>query len=155
MRISVYKEEYELLAYADLCNLARQIDESISDEERQNIQLSTVGQNQCIWSPKDLFIELIFPDGDFWIRNFGRAYDFHKKVVLPELLGKYFTKSKHLDQQWCLCQSDNDNRLMIQYENDCCNIQWFHLECVGLSDIPNELWYCESCSNQDSSSANA
>ncbi|VEN60950.1 unnamed protein product [Callosobruchus maculatus] len=46
-KYDVYKEEYELLAYADLCNLARQIDESISDEERQNVQLSTIGQNQC------------------------------------------------------------------------------------------------------------
>nr|CAI5838509.1 unnamed protein product [Callosobruchus analis] len=80
------------------------------------LELRVTASNFCdfvVWSPKDLFIERIYPDEDFWIRNFGRAYGFYKKVVLPELLGKYFTKSKPLNQEWCLCQSVNDNILMI------------------------------------------
>lgn len=39
----------------------------------------------------------------------------------------------------------DDGRPMIKYENDDCTIQWFHLECVELTDVPDSPWYCEHC----------
>ncbi|CAH1118134.1 unnamed protein product [Phaedon cochleariae] len=113
------------------------------------LQIKVTDTKYCdfvIWSPRGFFHERIFRDEDFWAINFPKAYEFYKKVILPELLGKYFTKGRHLDQIWCFCKKSEGGRIMIQCENDSCDIQWFHLECVGLPDIPNTLWMCQQCS---------
>jgi hypothetical protein len=35
---------------------------------------------------------------------------------------------------------------MVGCENDTCNHgKWFHLECVGLTAVPNGPFYCEKC----------
>lgn len=112
------------------------------------VQLKVTDSKYCdfvIWSPKGFFHERIFPDENFWVVNFPKAYEFHKKVVLPELLGKYFTRGRHLNQRWCICGRCEDDQIMLQCENDGCEIQWFHLECVGLTDVPNNLWICQQC----------
>lgn len=34
---------------------------------------------------------------------------------------------------------------MIGCDNDDCPIEWFHFECVGLSEQPKGKWYCPDC----------
>ena len=34
---------------------------------------------------------------------------------------------------------------MIGCDNDHCPIKWFHIQCVGLSTIPDGTWYCPDC----------
>jgi len=41
---------------------------------------------------KDFFYERIYPDEKFWNTEFPKAKLFFEKVVLPELLGKAFTR---------------------------------------------------------------
>ncbi|CAG9825790.1 unnamed protein product [Phaedon cochleariae] len=98
-----------------------------------------------VWSPNHSISIKIHAVVLFWNENFPRAHEFHKRVVLPELLGRYFTKGNHLKQNWCLCNSVDDGRPMIKCLNDDCEIQWFHLNCIGLSDVPEAKWTCQYC----------
>ncbi|KAK4157970.1 inhibitor of growth protein 3 [Chaetomidium leptoderma] len=51
------------------------------------------------------------------------------------------------EEKYCLCNRVSFGT-MIQCDNvDICKQEWFHLECVGLSDIPARTtkWYCPDC----------
>ncbi|KAK3296069.1 uncharacterized protein B0H64DRAFT_322710 [Chaetomium fimeti] len=51
------------------------------------------------------------------------------------------------EERYCLCNRVSFGT-MIQCDNgDNCKLEWFHLECVGLSDIPARTtkWYCPDC----------
>lgn len=98
-----------------------------------------------VWSPKEFFIERIYFNEDFWACEYPKAAEFHQKVILPELLGRYFTSD--ISISWCWCKTSDDDRPMIKCENDACEIQWFHLDCLGLSDVPDTLWICNFCKN--------
>lgn len=40
---------------------------------------------------------------------------------------------------------------MVKCENDKCKREWFHFNCAGLREIPNEKWYCsQQCLDEDS-----
>ena len=34
---------------------------------------------------------------------------------------------------------------MIGCDNDSCAIEWFHFNCVGLTNKPKGKWYCPKC----------
>jgi len=34
---------------------------------------------------------------------------------------------------------------MIGCDNDDCKIEWFHFECVGLTEQPKGQWFCPDC----------
>ncbi|GMM38804.1 Pho23 protein [Saccharomycopsis crataegensis] len=48
---------------------------------------------------------------------------------------------------YCVCQQVSFGE-MIGCDNDKCKIQWFHLQCVGLSSPPKGTWYCDDCKKQ-------
>ncbi|KAH6625004.1 hypothetical protein B0J18DRAFT_198131 [Chaetomium sp. MPI-SDFR-AT-0129] len=50
------------------------------------------------------------------------------------------------EERYCLCNRVSFGT-MIQCDNVDCKLEWFHLECVGLSDIPARTtkWYCPDC----------
>ena len=59
-------------------------------------QLFVTGVEYCdfvVWTTKDLFVQRVLPDTDFWDRMLPRAILFYKKGVLPEMLGQWFTRS--------------------------------------------------------------
>jgi hypothetical protein len=45
----------------------------------------------------------VFFDEDFWTVESQKAVEFHNKVIMPELLGSYFTKDKVNVESWCVC----------------------------------------------------
>ena len=47
-----------------------------------------------LWTEKEIFIERILPDMDFWQETVGKAKNFFYQCLLPELVAKYFTTSK-------------------------------------------------------------
>jgi hypothetical protein len=83
-----------------------------------------------IWSPLEFFHERVFFDEDFWTVESQKAVEFHNKVIMPELLGSYFTKDKVSGDTWCICGGIDDGRPMIECSNDNCDIKWHHFECV-------------------------
>ena len=45
-----------------------------------------------IWTEKGLYIERIFPDEDFWRQNVPEAKEFFSRGILPELIGRWFSR---------------------------------------------------------------
>jgi inhibitor of growth protein 4 len=46
---------------------------------------------------------------------------------------------------YCTCRQVSFGR-MVGCENESCRYEWFHFECVGLKEEPNDVWYCSECS---------
>lgn len=46
-----------------------------------------------IWSPNEMLPLRIYPDLDFWEEAMEKASSFHTLVIMPELLGKFYTKN--------------------------------------------------------------
>lgn len=100
-----------------------------------------------IWSPFVFFQERIFPDFEFFNKKSQIALKFHAEVIMPELLGRYFTRSEGSAKlkYWCKCNGVDDGTPMICCDNDQCQIKWFHFKCVDLLDTPNSQWFCGLC----------
>ncbi|KXJ28251.1 inhibitor of growth protein 1 [Exaiptasia diaphana] len=45
---------------------------------------------------------------------------------------------------YCLCKQVSFGE-MIGCDNDECEIEWFHFQCVGLTTKPKGKWYCPKC----------
>ena len=50
------------------------------------------------------------------------------------------------DNTYCICRQQGTTE-MIACDNDKCDIEWFHYECIGLSPetIPEDSWICDRC----------
>jgi hypothetical protein len=46
---------------------------------------------------------------------------------------------------YCLCQQVSYGE-MVGCDNYDCPIEWFHFQCVGLTEKPKGKWYCPTCS---------
>jgi len=45
---------------------------------------------------------------------------------------------------YCLCQQVSYGE-MIGCDNDACQIEWFHFNCVALTSKPKGKWFCPKC----------
>ncbi|KAJ0396611.1 hypothetical protein P43SY_008905 [Pythium insidiosum] len=45
---------------------------------------------------------------------------------------------------YCHCRRVSYGQ-MVGCDNDDCKYEWFHFECVGLTDQPQGTWYCSDC----------
>lgn len=79
-----------------------------------------------VWSTRFLFIERIFYDPTFCEEIVQTALNFHKNVIIPELLGRWYTlqneHSSHREQLWCDCQKPQNGLEMIRCANVDCPI---------------------------------
>ncbi|XP_046859628.1 inhibitor of growth protein 1-like [Xenia sp. Carnegie-2017] len=48
---------------------------------------------------------------------------------------------------YCLCNQVSYGE-MIGCDNDGCEIEWFHFQCVNLTSKPKGKWYCPKCSQE-------
>ena len=58
-------------------------------------QIELCGAKYCdfmVWSENELYIERIYPNKDFIRNAFDKASTFIRVGVLPELVGKWFSK---------------------------------------------------------------
>jgi len=123
-----------------------------------------------VWTERDIHIERIEPDVTFWGEISDQAADFHAMAIMPELVGRFFSRKDkplplsvqhtvssgencELVQQnqcvYCICQQAEDpEREMVACDNENCPYQWFHLDCMKLklSSLPKGKWYCPECS---------
>lgn len=53
-------------------------------------------------------------------------------------------KAAHDEPLYCLCREISYGQ-MIMCDNDACNIEWFHFNCVKLTSKPKGKWYCPQC----------
>ena len=112
-----------------------------------------------VWTEGNLHIERISKDEAFLKDIIPRAEKFFKLCVLPELLGKWFTRShscqvpRHGGNEleveedngtWCYCKEPKGGD-MVCCENNGCSIKWFHLECLQITESPSGKWFCPTC----------
>ena len=109
-----------------------------------------------VWTTKGLFVERIAPDPDFWTIATREAREFFVNGILPEIMGKWYTRalvpcSKNLpssdddDAYWCICQQLIEDSTLIRCDNMNCKIKWYHPSCVQLKEIPQDKWLCPQC----------
>ena len=123
-----------------------------------------------VWTLKDMLVLRIEPDVERFEEFKTKAKDFFLNIVLPELIAKKYTsqltkassiksscsvskkkpekqKKKKSKELWCYCKRDEDYDDMVGCDNDDCEIQWYHIGCVGLECLPSreESWYCRQC----------
>lgn len=128
------------------------------------LQLFVTGRNYCdfvVWSESETHIEHITADEPFLEHTIPLVYKFWRMCVLPELMGKVYTRELHLlmtsndaepmaaeeDQgRWCYCKDEKGGD-MVGSDNKSCTIKWFHIECLGMetSSIPQGKWLCPTC----------
>ena len=110
--------------------------------------------------------ERIYPDADFWLENVDRVKTFFKNAILPELLGKWFSRPVQVPvsspstlptpsdsagpaepsrEVYCYCKGP-DAGDMIGCDREECVYKWFHLSCLKLKTFPrSKVWYCPDC----------
>ena len=139
-------------------------------------QMKLTGARYCdfvVWSPNEFVVLQIDLADDFIAQAFEKATAFFKSGILPELVGKWYTKApiyrqtedayddcncavacadlpemdvatEDSDKAWCYCRGKDEGE-MILCDNDACQIGWFHTKCLKLSIIPKGKWFCPSC----------
>ena len=170
--------------------------ENIPDEEEQNFCMTKIGDqwslkrnhsyfyqvqtqlNVCkvqycdfvVWTEQNTVIERIVVDKPFFEDILEDVKHFFIYGMLPELLGKWYTRKPVADSNgivqdpklqlddtivdtedyercWCYCNQPSYGT-MIECENTDCTIQWFHCDCLRIRCPPKGKWYCPSCRKQ-------
>lgn len=121
-------------------------------------------------SKPEIHIERVLPDQHFWLDCLRKCTEFFRTCILPELLGRWYTRpcissnsqdstqagpssasertSSHIEaaQTYCYCQGheqEGDEMIACDYPN--CAIEWYHTRCLKIKSIPNGKWYCPTC----------
>lgn len=102
-----------------------------------------------VWTQKETFIQRIFPNHSMFSNALILAERFFKSCVLPELVGKIFTREKDLvsssnNVNVCYCKEDNPDKTLVLCSALDCSIKRFHKECLGLKCILKN-WKCSAC----------
>eukprot|EP00117_Sycon_ciliatum_P037992 scpid40803/ scgid28309/ Inhibitor of growth protein 1 len=113
-----------------------------------------------VYSHTDLVISRILPDTDFISGAISKVSDFFKLAVLPELVGKFFSKgfeiaaghaasSEHAGQHepqtgHCFCNQVKDSETVTCAGVEC-PVKTFHVVCLRMKGIPKRKWYCPTC----------
>ena len=120
----------------------------------------------CTFSAEDnMHIERLSKNFTFWSDRLSKAEIFIRTCILPELLGKWYTRpivpntracadseqanakegeatSKELE--YCYCHGPDEGP-MIGCDNINCEVQWFHMKCLKITSAPRGKWYCPDC----------
>lgn len=115
-----------------------------------------------VWTSEDLEYERIFPDEEFWLDCVSRVEALFINSIVPELLGKWFSRPPRLtdssstaapntpqagtsSEVYCYCGGP-DVGDMLGCDREECTYQWFHLSCLNLKTFPkSKVWYCPDC----------
>ena len=123
------------------------------------LQIFVTGRRFCdfvVWTQKELHIERLTLDESLLESALPTAKKFFNICILPELLGKWYTRQPSVtenndpmeceedDGSWCHCKERKGGD-MVGCDNRSCATKWFHLACVGLSTVPHGKWYCTTC----------
>ena len=66
------------------------------------------------------------------------------------LLAESFSPDSSLSPEedvYCNCRG-RDEGDMVECDGRSCTFQWFHFECVGITEAPEGKWYCDDCSQE-------
>lgn len=84
-----------------------------------------------------------------------KSGDFYKVAILPELLGRWFTRSSVMptvddrgdsSYNYCYCKEELGQMVHCDNNEKCPHGEWFHLSCLKLKNVPRvKKWYCPRC----------
>lgn len=99
-----------------------------------------------------LLIERILPDTQHWNRVLPKLEAFWRICILPEILGRWYTRRPTLpvtmpkDGGICFCRAVPDKSI-ITCSNTDCPYKDFHASCLALDSVTMpKTWYCPNCS---------
>ncbi|CAL9699753.1 unnamed protein product [Knipowitschia caucasica] len=116
-----------------------------------------------VWTNTDFFSERITFNGEFCEDMVGRASEFFRKAVLPELVGKLFSRSvlsplinssvqpisnpdmARSYEVICICRKPYRGERVIGCDDENCPYTWLHLKCIGIRKVPSGKWLCKDC----------
>ena len=105
--------------------------------------------------------ELVHIDIPFLEREVDKARKFFIFGILPELLGKWYSRSNishpniqnrienESEQSICICRESRESEL-IHCCDKSCMIKNFHTICLGIESVPKGKWFCPYCRNKKS-----
>ena len=107
-----------------------------------------------VWNEEELIVVQVKKDDTFIEETIEKITSFYTRAVLPELLGRWFTQANHHrvtgesveTEEWCFCRGADEGRMVLCH-NTGCEMQWFHMDCVQLDEIPTGEWYCPRCAD--------
>ena len=95
------------------------------------------------------------------MQDFFQQLNAAGKPAIPSLVPEYASRYMPLvdtgelpeevpqdpaDGLWCYCKRGEFGE-MIACDNELCPIIWFHTQCLKMTSIPKNDWYCPDCSN--------
>ena len=97
----------------------------------------------------------------------AQSRQFFRLGILPEILGKFYTRHPilnnignqancvqqiepvedqgHNEKIYCYHKKENVQTTVIACESVEYQIEWFHVNCLQLENIPKGKWYCPDC----------
>ena len=99
--------------------------------------------------------ERIYPDWALWQSVQPKLTKFWRICILPEVLGRWYTRKCHMpslmqvpaacnDNSICYCRKATEEETTT-CSNPKCSLIKFHLSCLGISDQVPKMWYCPTC----------
>ena len=123
-----------------------------------------------VWTTKDFFVERIVYDRTFCTDMVESCTVFFKKAILPELVGKLYSRPLQAatpcmqdinnnqtnvtdDDGMIICiykaKYDKANDNVIGCDDQNCPYVWFHFKCAGIKRVPKGQWLCKTCRNKN------
>ena len=113
-----------------------------------------------MWTEKDYFCQRIMQDKDIWKTYVEKAELVFRNGVLPEIIGKCFTRVPKVTvydnndgSQFCYCKGEVIGE-MYPCSRDECLLKYFHLECLNLTRALKKSWVRPDCRNVNITSRN-
>ncbi|KAJ8298555.1 hypothetical protein KUTeg_023898 [Tegillarca granosa] len=97
-----------------------------------------------VLTKKDVHIELVSADPEFFQSIIPNIFDFFTANNLPELVGKFYSRlpTCNVLKHQKICEEEGK---MIACDNDKCVYGWFYMSCLKLKRPPKGKWYCPDC----------
>jgi hypothetical protein len=119
-------------------------------------QMNVCDVNYCdffLYLEKGSVLQRIPRDTAIWKDYTEKAEAVFRNGILPELLGKCFTRIPKISvqdnsnmEQYCYCKGTINGQL-YPCANPDCELKYFHLECLNLKNALKKSWLCPDCRN--------
>ena len=71
-------------------------------------------------------------------------------IQSARVLAESFSPDSSLSPEedlYCFCQGKDEGN-MVECDGRNCTFLWFHFECVGITEVLEDKWYCDDCSQE-------
>lgn len=112
------------------------------------------------WTKHGIHVECIQVDSDLVSSLLPKLTRFFSRYLLPELLtnklkstGVPYDPIADPDESdceegiYCSCREVAYGP-MVACDDPDCQYEWFHFDCVGLTEEPSGYWFCDTCTNR-------